>query len=414
MYRIGFKGSMIDQGLPGAVVLYNSTADERLNTLDNLVYADAILNFKLWEFRTYANYSRNKMRYSDPTYFNLDGFLNNEYLNQSANIGTVFSRRSNDRMSFVGGLEESISALVANDSALSNPFRSHLSGFATIYKTFKFATIKMQLSGQYVNEEVRLEKKSRELLKVNPSIDFTFSEYGKWNFKHLVWYKNTFRVPSFNELYYNTIGNQELLPEEAHQLNYGSSFTPKKIRNGELHVRANVYFNRVRNKIVAIPTKNLFVWSMQNVTNVNIYGIETVFNCNWSIGATDLDLSANYSYQKAIDVTRESFNYGHQIAYTPEHLANFDLLVSKGSLGIGIVNNYVSMRYALNENIAQNRVQDYMLTDFFINYSFEMKWEQKIKLQANFKNIFNQSYMYVRSFVMPGRNFLISVSYEIH
>ena len=83
-------------------------------------------------------------------------------------------------------------------------------------------------------------------------------------------------------------------------------------------------------------------------------------------------------------------------------------------MGFGIANNYVSMRFALNENIDQNRVQDYLLSDLFITYSFVLKKGQKIKLQANVKNIFDSSYVYVRSFVMPGRNFLISMSYALH
>ena len=249
---------------------------------------------------------------------------------------------------------------------------------------------------------------------MNPSVDLTFFKEGSWHFKHLVWYKNTFRIPSFNELYYATVGNSELLPESAHQINYGVSSSPKNDKRANLDLRTTVYFNRVQNKIVAIPTKNLFIWSMQNVTNVNIFGMEGAIDFCWGVGKIDVDLNVNYSYQKAIDVTKESLNYGHQIAYTPEHLANFDLLFSRGELGFGIANNYVSMRFALNENIDQNRVQDYLLSDLFITYSFVLKKGQKIKLQANVKNIFDSSYVYVRSFVMPGRNFLISMSYALH
>lgn len=413
-YRFGYRGSMIDQGLPGAVILYNSTADERLNTLDNLFYADAKFNFKRWEFRSYANYNWNAMKYLDPTYLNEIGFLDNEYINQSTNLGTVFRRRSAKGINVIGGLEETLSTLVSSDSSLSNPFRSHSSGFVSVYKPFKSATIKVQLSSQYIYELASLNNSPRESIKVNPSVDLTFFKEGSWHFKHLVWYKNTFRIPSFNELYYATVGNSELLPESAHQINYGVSSSPKNDKRANLDLRTTVYFNRVQNKIVAIPTKNLFIWSMQNVTNVNIFGMEGAIDFCWGVGKIDVDLNVNYSYQKAIDVTKESLNYGHQIAYTPEHLANFDLLFSRGELGFGIANNYVSMRFALNENIDQNRVQDYLLSDLFITYSFVLKKGQKIKLQANVKNIFDSSYVYVRSFVMPGRNFLISMSYALH
>ena len=37
-FYVGYKGSIIQQGLPGAVILYNETADERLKTNDHLIY----------------------------------------------------------------------------------------------------------------------------------------------------------------------------------------------------------------------------------------------------------------------------------------------------------------------------------------------------------------------------------------
>jgi len=412
--RIGYKGYSIDQGLPGAVILYNESADERLRTLDHTIYGDFIWGYKKWDFRTYGSANQNDLNYLDPSYLNNIGSIDVNYLNRSATAGITLSRGEYDKISLAGGFEEGVSSLVSSDSSLSNPIRYHTQAYLGASKYFFQNEINLLVTGQYVNESARLSATSNDMFKINPMLSFTSKELRKFNYKHRFWYKNTFRMPTFNELYYNQVGNTELLPETAHQLNYGIEFIPIEKDGNDLFIRSNIYFNRVNNKIVAIPTKNLFVWSMQNVTNVNIYGAELICNYDRKFKKINMNISSNYSYQKAIDVTEESLNFGDQIAYTPEHLANLDVSIKRNSFGFRFSNNFVSGRYALNENVESNLVKSYLTSDVSVNYFLKLKNKHTLKIQANVKNVFNQSYAYVRSFVMPGRNYLISLSYALN
>ena len=124
---------------------------------------------------------------------------------------------------------------------------------------------------------------------------------------------------------------------------------------------------------------------------------------------------ANYSFQKTIDVTdRNSPTYGDQIAYIPLHTANLDLAVYFRKTGIRISSNFVSGRYALNENVEANKIEGFVTADFSLFHQFEIRNVHSLQLQLNVKNIFNNSYAYIRSYAMPGINYLISLSYAFN
>ncbi|MBL1488648.1 TonB-dependent receptor, partial [Klebsiella pneumoniae] len=79
-------------------------------------------------------------------------------------------------------------------------------------------------------------------------------------------YKRIFRMPTFNDLYYNNIGNTKLDPEDVNQYDLGVTYqyTGAGSVFANFAVQADGYYNYVENKIVAIPAANLFRWQMKN------------------------------------------------------------------------------------------------------------------------------------------------------
>tara|TARA_B100001063_G_scaffold77503_1_gene71959 strand:- start:612 stop:1283 length:672 start_codon:yes stop_codon:yes gene_type:complete len=223
-------------------------------------------------------------------------------------------------------------------------------------------------------------------------------------------------MPTFNELYYNNIGNVELKPEEAHQMNYGWSYSPKKYRNFQFYFRNNIYLNYVNNKIVAIPTKNLFTWSMQNVQSANIFGTDFKIGSKWNVYKYfKFDLDLNYSLQHARDISDpNSPSYKDQIAYIPVHTGNIDLSINYKNLGIRFSNYTNSLRYALNENISTNQVDGFWVSTLSTYYSVILKNKNTLTFRFTIKNLFNAQYAVIRSFVMPERNYLIVLKYAFN
>lgn len=413
-FRIGYRQSNTDQGLPGAVILYNQTADERLTVNDRMLFGDAVVNISKSSFRIYANWNNNELTYIDPDFLNNSGGIDISYTNNSLKGGVVFRSDLFRRISLNGGVEQGYINLNSSDSLFSNPKRLHTIGLLGASYSSGFGRISLQLSGHYVDEGNNAGASAKDLYRINPFLGFFSKRMGKYGLYHKLWYRNSFRMPSFNELYYNTIGNTDLRPETVHQFNYGVEITP--VQNSlELSIRSNIFFNRVTDKIMGIPTKNLFVWSMQNIATVHVFGGEFAYTFKWyKSNDWEFGSTGNYTYQRSIDVTPGSFNYGDQIAYVPLHTANFDLSMRYRNAGMRISNNYISMRYSLNENIPSNELTEFLISDVSIHYTLKIVRRNNLRLQFTIKNIMDVAYSYVRSFVMPGRNYLITLNYAIN
>ena len=67
------------------------------------------------------------------------------------------------------------------------------------------------------------------------------------------------------------MGNTNLKPESTTQYNLGLTYS-RSINEliPYVSVTADAYYNKVKDKIIAIPTKNLFIWSMVNLGKVDI------------------------------------------------------------------------------------------------------------------------------------------------
>ncbi len=414
--RLMYRNSSINQELPGAVILYNATQDEILLTSKQSLLADYQSFWKIADFRFYADVNSSKVNYKDPTFLNSSGGIDAIYDNRSVTGGATFSIKANKQLVINGGLEEVVSDLFSNDSTFAQPIRFHNFGLLGVsYLLKNKLKIEVQISSQYVQEKNNNGLSAEDRFRINPFVSLETISNKKMRWKHQLWYRNSFRMPSFNELYYNNIGNNLLEPEDAHQINYGLSVVPvqKKI---DVYIRSNVYFNHVANKIVAIPTKNLFVWSMQNVGLVNIYGFEAILQTKLKLAKNwKLTSNANYSYQRTLDVTdANSPTYLHQIAYIPLHTVNFDFSVYYKTTGLRMSNYFVSKRYSLNENVVQNEIGGFLISDLSMFHTFKIAKKNQLKIQFSVKNVFNQQYAYIRSFVMPGRNYLLSLSYAFN
>ncbi|MCJ8288966.1 MAG: TonB-dependent receptor plug domain-containing protein [Crocinitomicaceae bacterium] len=423
--RVSYKQSKIDQGLPGAVILYNNSADERLLTANQSINSD--VKFRIGDgiyARIYANGNTNSMRYFDPTYFNAAGELDITYFNRVLNTGfiaqghVVKGSEHKYNRGFYFGAEGGLSDLKSSDTLFANPLRKQISGIVGARLGFGHIKFRGHLSSQFVNESNASGEDGKNVISVNPYLSLETRESNWFYARHRVWYRNSLRVPSFNELYYNNIGNTQLNPERANQFGYNFSMFPMDRKGRLISITSGLYFNRITDKIIAIPTQNLFTWSIQNVGIVHAYGGEVAVSTRLAFGTKKqliVSSSINYSFQRSLDMSDADHpTYQHQIAYIPIHTGNVDVSVSYKKFGGKVTNYLISKRYSLNENNLANEIAGFAITDFSLFYQFEFKKKQSIRLQIQLKNAFNKSYSYIRSFIMPGRNYLISINYAFN
>jgi len=167
----------------------------------------------------------------------------------------------------------------------------------------------------------------------------------------------------------------------------------------------------VKDKIVAVPSQNLFVWSMRNLGKVEIKGIEIQATASTKLSAAaDLSLKLNYTHQQALDKsTPGGPTYEHQIPYIPFETFSGMLNLNGNHLGIGYNMLYNSHRFVLGENIATNMLPSWWVHDLAVSWQQELKSvEWKIKAEAI--NLFNARYEVIRGFPMNGRGFYLTLS----
>jgi len=408
-----YRGSNSTQGLPGAVILYNETADERLTVQDHRVMTE-YLRFKGFNSsRVHASAGFNQLNYSDPTYLNAQGFLDQNYQNNDFSIGYLNAYRKKNLTLKWGG-EQKLVTMTSNREDLGNPFRASSHVLAGGEFKRKRVVYDVFLGGQFIYDQNQ-ESNVKTEFQLTPIVKVALMpNREKWYLSG--WYKRTFRMPSFNELYFGAVGNTTLKPEVAHQINIDLNYLPYAYQKKfQPEVFGSVFFNEVRNKIVAIPTKNLFVWSMQNVEHARIYGASIGSRARYSCWSyLQIEINGSYTWQRVLDVGKESLTYGHQIAYAPEHVGNVDVTFKRKEVSLRISNNAVSSRYALNQNVPQNLLKGYWIMDATLGFSHILPKEDVLSIQLNLKNLWNEQYAFIRSFEMPGRHFLITLNYEIH
>jgi outer membrane cobalamin receptor len=401
-----------DKALPGAVIMYNNLADESLRT-ENMraggkyqYYSDQL------QLMSFASYNRGFLHYHDSSFLNHQGYLDNQFTNHSLNAGTTVNFELGD-LAFSGGTEITFDDLESNIE-LGHPERFSANNMLGLhFKNDYFETNVFGFS-QYYQDYNRSQFHADQVHRLNPQISLSTGNSMSENLVFHAWYKQTLRPPSFNELYYSQIGNISLAPEDAQQINIGVVWS-RSWKNYSLGLSSNAYYNLIDNKILSLPTKNLFVWAILNVGKVETKGIDIHINQSLNINENwDLSLAANATYQKVVDITEEnSPTYHHQLAYTPRFTGNVtgSLYFKKWSMHHTIFG--LGERFSLSQNIPANQLDPFALWDVSMEYKMKLKEKHIIRVQAGVRNVTDKHYNFIRFFVMPGRNYFIKLMYEI-
>jgi outer membrane receptor protein involved in Fe transport len=228
-------------------------------------------------------------------------------------------------------------------------------------------------------------------------------------------YKDVFRYPTFNDLYYTNIGNRELNPEKTKQYNAGLVYG--KFTNAKLNwfsISTDFYFNQINDKIIALPNKDLFIWTMYNIGKVNIYGADFTSKFNYQINQkSEIQININYTYQLALDKTDPTSSvYNNQIPYTPQHIIAFNAGYQLKNWGFYYNNIFSSGRYYWGDNKPAYFVKGFFVSDISTNYQTKIS-AKPVSFSAEVNNVFNQNYSIIRSFPMPGTSIRLTIKTNI-
>ncbi len=274
--------------------------------------------------------------------------------------------------------------------------------------------------GTFTKEKVKHNYQAPDRSVFTPSIFLSYHPWKNRQFELHTFYKHTYRLPSFNDLYYTQMGTAHLKPEYARQLTFGFSHQQPITSKGlkELYFAVDGYYAKIRDKIIASPTSSMMRWMMSNLGEVESYGIESQVKTTWQ-PLTDVmaHVGITYEYTIAQDLsvtpTGKPSYYGDQIPYAPWHSGSAMVGLDYREWSVNYSFIYVGKRYNGNKNNnKRNELQPWYTHDVALQRKIKWKnWQMKVSLEAH--NLANQYYEVVTNFPMPGRNFRVAVNVAI-
>ncbi|TYB77195.1 TonB-dependent receptor plug domain-containing protein [Bizionia myxarmorum] len=210
-----------------------------------------------------------------------------------------------------------------------------------------------------------------------------------------------FRIPTYNDLYWEGLGNADLKPELSYQ---GEMSHVLHIPNASLTI--NGYYNKVQDLLLWTPDVN-GIWRPKNAENVKIYGVEGLLTAKKSIAAHSFNVSATYAYTVS---TNEKTN--KQLIYVPYH--KLTTAVGYGYKKLSAYYQYINNGevYTTTDNATEHILNSYMVANFGLEYNLGKKTNTYV-LGAQILNLWNESYESVLNRPMPGRNFNVYLNFNI-
>ncbi len=212
-----------------------------------------------------------------------------------------------------------------------------------------------------------------------------------------------YRVPTFNDLYWQPGGNLDLVPENSYQIDLGQDITYK---NAKLNL--NVFYIKTTDLIQWKPNTSGF-WSPENVAKTQNYGAEASLDVSKKIKEHHLSLQFNYAYNISEDLESNK-----QLIYVPYHKANINLAYAYKRMSLFLQHLYTGEVYTTPENLSGRfySVEAYQLTNFGLNYQLLKTNSQQIDISLKVNNLFNTVYENVAFRPMPDRNFNFQIQYK--
>ncbi len=285
--------------------------------------------------------------------------------------------------------------------------------------SLNFDVVKFQgsLLATFIRDRVEGDEQVRSQSRLTPAAYVSlmpFSWLRALEFRAFV--KQSFRMPTFNDLYYADMGNSKLNPERVTQYNVGvlldRSFTHGFVRSYRFSTDA--YLNFVTDKIVAYPKGQQFRWTMLNLGKVRIKGIDVAGEITVSPASRlDVTLRGQYTFQQAIDVTNPADSYYRdQIPYIPRHSGSAIVNVVWRDWGLNYSFIYVGERYNQQENIIYNHTQPWYTSDISLSRDFKVR-NVSLRALVEINNLLNQDYDVIANYPMPKRNFRVTLTVGI-
>lgn len=417
-FALTVKGYYYDnrRELPGPVLYYNINASRQHLTERN-VFGQATFTTpanRNWKVKVGAKYNRSITLYTPDTDTDTDLGRENYYQSEIyATASALFTPHPD--WTFDYSADYIYNDLASNLATDKRPYRHSILQSITGKWTLRRLTFTARLIGSIylIGTADKTADPGRNHRRLSPSVSLSLRLLNNGLLYGRLGYKNIFRMPTFNEAFFNHFGSPDLKPETTEQFNAGLTFQAPSLGSLRLLcITADAYFNRVKDRIVAIPY-NMFIWTVTNVAAVKNTGIDATLAAEITLARRhSLSFTANYSFQRAkIDVDRDNIIYNKQVAYTPLHSGAFSASWQNPWVNLTLHGQGMSSRWASNYNTPESFVKGY----FEYGAAAWREWTLHrctLELRLDLINILDTQYYIVARYPMPGRAWQLTFKFN--
>ena len=401
------------QGLPANILYNDNAARERLWNREGFI--QSTLNSTLTErliLRLNAKYGITYARYLNPIVNSSTGSTDNRYTENEGYLSGVLLYRLADALTASVAIDGRISGLTGNGADQASPTRTTLNASGAI----KYASQRLTLTGRinYVGttEKTKIREAAQNYSHLSPVIGANWLVWPEAGLHIRASYVNTYRLPTFNDLYFEQIGRRDLKPERAAVTSAGM-IMEKEYAGLSCSLYFDAYNSSVIDRIMAVPGKNTAVWMMKNIGRVVTHGIETGLDLSRTEGRIRPTARLSYTYQRAMDKSDSgSTTWNHQIPYTPRHSASAVVLIETPVVNVSGNMLYSAEYYSNGYNGPEYLMPSYYELGCSLWKTFRTRFFG-LTLKAECINLTNSRYELVRNFPMPGRQFRITAQIDM-
>jgi len=222
-----------------------------------------------------------------------------------------------------------------------------------------------------------------------------------------------FRIPTFNDLFWLGLGNEDLQAENSWNEEAGILYKNDetgRIVKGRLELTA--FSSQVDNWILWVP--NGLNFRPENIQKVWARGLEVEASTDVSFTNILLTITSGYTYSKSTnEVSQGDYDdsYKKQLIYMPEHRFLINTTFKYRKIVFSYNHNFTGPQYVSSDNLES--LPAYGIGNVSCLNTFTV-WKQQLTLQLESLNIWNVDYQTNRFYPMPGRSFKFSIVFSIN
>lgn len=329
----------------------------------------------------------------------------NHYRQNDGYLSLAYNYRPLQWVSVNASYDARLSWLEADIKRFSTVRRLDQKGVIALMGNYKGAQLAGSILWQHYNDHTIVNAGA-----AHPLDRFTPAISAGYTFKGLTaraWYKSIFRAPTLNDLYYTQSGNRSLKPEYNKQLNIGLEYKYATNR-WNLSAQADIYQNRITNRIVCLPIKGTYTWTMLNYGETFCRGLNSTISARLWAGQWNFSLLTSLTWQRDLNRTNpDAASYNKPICYSPTLSYGLTGIVAWRQLSLTVSDIHVGERiwsYADPDDV----LKPYNNVDLKLSYAWR-NWGVSLEVF----DLLDEQYELIPRYPMPGRNMRVSLTMSL-